>query len=188
MPVAARNSIISGFSGRYATALFDLASEMKQIDAVASDLTRFSALIEDNDDFRRFVLSPVFTAHEQVKAMKPILAKIKLGDLATKFLLLVAKQRRLFAVRDMIRDYSALVDDAKGTTHAKVTLADKPSDAMLATIKASLKDIAGKNVVVDLKINPEIIGGIIVQIGSRMVDSSLHTKLNSIRLAMKEVG
>jgi len=188
MPVAARNSIISGFSGRYATALFDLASEMKQIDAVASDLARFGALIEDNADFRRFVLSPVFTAHEQVKAMNPILAKIKLGDLATKFLLLVAKQRRLFAVRDMIRDYSALVDDAKGTTHAKVTLADKPSDAMLATIKASLKDIAGKNVVVDLKINPEIIGGIIVQIGSRMVDSSLHTKLNSIRIAMKEVG
>lgn len=186
--MTARNSIISGFSGRYAAALFELAREANQIDVVADDLTRFGALIEDNGDFRRFVLSPVFTAQEQTKAMKPILSKIGLGDLATKFLLLVAEQRRLFAVRDMIRDYQALRDDAKSTTHAKVTLADAPSEAVLETIKTSLKDIAGQNVVVDLNINPEIIGGIIVQIGSRMVDSSLHTKLSSIRIAMKEVG
>ncbi|MGL5735261.1 MAG: ATP synthase F1 subunit delta, partial [Beijerinckiaceae bacterium] len=111
-----------------------------------------------------------------------------IGGLAANFLRLVASQRRLFAVRDMVKGYVQLADAAKGVVRAQVTVAEKPSAALEDEIKKALSGVAGKDVAVDLKIDPAIIGGIVVKIGSRMVDSSLRTKLNGIRVAMKEVG
>jgi F-type H+-transporting ATPase subunit delta len=116
------------------------------------------------------------------------LDKIGVKGLAQKFLLLVATQRRLFAVRQMVKAFRQLVDQDRGVTRATVTLAETPSSKSLDAIKAALKDVAGAGAEIDLEIDPEIIGGIIVQIGSKMVDSSLRTKLNGIRTAMKEVG
>jgi len=186
--VVAVQSITSSFAGRYATALFDLAKETGAVDAVVADLATFDALIDAHEDMQRFVRSPVFSAEDQVRALQPILDKIGVKGLAQKFLLLVATQRRLFAVRQMVKDFRQLVDQERGVVRATVTLAETPSSKALDAIKASLKDVAGAGAEIDLEIDPEIIGGIIVQIGSKMVDSSLRTKLNGIRTAMKEVG
>jgi len=186
--VVAVQSITSSFAGRYATALFDLAKETGAVDAVVADLATFDALIDAHEDMQRFVRSPVFSAEDQVRALQPILDKIGVKGLAQKFLLLVATQRRLFAVRQMVKDLRQLVDQERGVVRATVTLAETPSSKALDAIKASLKDVAGAGAEIDLEIDPEIIGGIIVQIGSKMVDSSLRTKLNGIRTAMKEVG
>ena len=186
--MASQKSITSGFAGRYATALFELAKEAGSVDSVLKDLNVFKDLISSHGDMDRFVRSPVFGADEQVRALEPILGKIGVVGLAAKFLLLVAAKRRLFAVHDMIAAYAGLVDSDRGVTRAIVTLAEQPSSKALEDIKSALKDVAGDGAEIDLEIDPDIIGGLIVQIGSKMIDSSLRTKLNGIRTAMKEVG
>lgn len=173
-------------AGRYATALFDLALEQKSLDAVKSDLDRFAALIEGSDDLKRLVKSPVFSADEQAKALDALLAKVKIGGITAKFLRLVVVKRRLFAVRDMIKAYGALVARHKGETRAEVTVAERLSDTHLQALKDALKSTTQKDVLLDVHVDPSILGGLKVKVGSRMVDASLRTKLNSIKLAMKE--
>ena len=178
---------ISGMAGRYATALFELALENKVVDAVKKDLDQFDALVADSADLNRLVRSPVFDADEQLKALSAILAKAGIGGLAANFLRVITTNRRLFAVRDMIRGYRALVARHKGEVMAQVTVAEKLSDTHLDALKSALKSVtSGKDIDLDVRIDPAIIGGLIVKVGSRMVDSSLRTKLNSIKLAMKE--
>jgi F-type H+-transporting ATPase subunit delta len=184
--VASEDPIVSGMAGRYATALFELALEQHAIDAVRADLDRFAALLEESPDLLRLVRSPVFTADEQLKSLSAILEKAGISGLAADFLKVVTANRRLFAVRDLIRGYRQLVARHKGEVTAEVTLAEKPNDAHLAAIKSALRAVTKKDVQVDVKIDPSIIGGLIVKLGSRMVDSSLRTKLNSIKHAMKE--
>jgi F-type H+-transporting ATPase subunit delta len=185
--VAGNEPIISGMAGRYANALFELALEQKSLDAVKGDLERFDALVAGSPDLTRLVRSPVFTAEEQAKALSAILEKAGIGGLAAKFLKLVASNRRLFAARDMVRAFRALVATHKGEATAQVTVAEKLGDKHLDALKAALKGVTGKDVDLDVKIDPAIIGGLIVKLGSRMVDTSLKTKLNSIKHAMKEV-
>jgi len=186
--MAGADPITSGMAGRYATALFELALEQKAIDAVKSDLERFDALIAASPDLYRLVRSPVFTADEQVKALRAVLGETGIGGLAANFLLLVTRNRRLFAVRAMIKAYKALVARHKGEVTAQVTAAEGLSDAHLAALKDALKAVTKQEVQVDLNVDPAVIGGLIVKLGSRMVDSSLRTKLNAIRHAMKEVS
>jgi F-type H+-transporting ATPase subunit delta len=180
--------MVTGMAGRYATALFELALETRTIDAVKADLGRFDAMVTDSPDLVRLVRSPVFTAEEQSRALAAVLDKAEIGGLAAKFLKVVAANRRLFAVPDMIRDYRKLVAHHKGESTAEITLAEPPSDTHLAAIKDALKAATKKDVQVDVKVDPAIIGGLIVKVGSRMVDSSLRTKLNTIKHAMKEVS
>jgi F-type H+-transporting ATPase subunit delta len=175
-------------AGRYASALFELAQEAKSTDKVGADLIRFDALIAGSADLLRLVRSPVFSAAEQVDAVQAIMKKAKIGGLAAQFIALVASKRRLFAVRDMIRAYKTLSDADKGIANVEVTVAEKPSAKLLGEITAAIAGLAGKKVDIDLKIDPTILGGIVVKMGSRMVDTSLRTKLNGIRTAMKEVG
>jgi F-type H+-transporting ATPase subunit delta len=175
-------------AGRYATALFELALEQNVLDALKADLDRFDALVAGSADLTRLVRSPVFTADEQVKALRAVLSAAGIGGLAARFLEVVAANRRLFAVRDMIRDYRVLVSRHKGEVTAQVTVAAAPSETQLAAIRTELAAVTGKDVQVDVKVDPAIIGGLVVKLGSRMVDSSLRTKLNAIRLAMKEVS
>ena len=181
-------TLVSGVAGRYATALFELASEANAIDAVSADLDSVTAMLAESDDLRRLVGSPAFSAEEQTAAINAVLAKAGIGGWAGKFIGLVASKRRLFALPGMIRAYRAKVAEAKGIVSAEVTLAEEPSAAQLKDITATLKDVAGRDVALSVKIDPAIIGGLVVKMGSRMVDASLKTKLNSIRLAMKEVG
>ena len=179
--------LLSGVALRYATALFDLAREANAVDAIAADLGRFNELIQGSEDLQRLIRNPIFTAEEQSAAVGAILDRAGISGLAGNFIRLVASKRRLFALPDMIRAYQDLVADAKGIVRAQVVLAEAPSDAMMNEIKAALRDVAKADVALDVKIDPSLIGGLIVKMGSRMVDASVRTKLNSIRLAMKEV-
>ena len=185
--MAGKETIVSGMAGRYATALFELALDGKSVDAVKSDLDTFDALIGESPDLSRLVRSPVFGAEEQTKALGAVLAKAGIGGLTANFLLFVASNRRLFAVRDMIRDFRKLVARWRGEVGADVTVAEALSDANLESLKGALKSVTGgKAVDLHVKIDPAIIGGLMVKVGSRMVDSSLRTKLNAIKHAMKE--
>jgi F-type H+-transporting ATPase subunit delta len=185
--VAGEEPIISGMAGRYASALFELALEEKAIDAVKQDLEQFDALIASSADLKRLVRSPVFGADEQLKALQAILDKAGIKGLTANFLRVITTNRRLFAVRDMIRGYRALVARHKGEVVAQVTVAETLNDKNLDALKDALKSVTGgKDIDLDVKIDPAIIGGLIVKVGSRMVDSSLRTKLNAIKFAMKE--
>jgi F-type H+-transporting ATPase subunit delta len=184
--VAGEDPITSGMAGRYATALFELALELKAIDPVKRDLERFEALLAESEDLQRLVRSPVFGADEQARALGAVLAKAEIGGLAANFLLLVAHNRRLFAVRDMIKAYRARVARHKGEVTAQVTVAEPLSEAHFAALKDALKSVTKQDVEVDITVEPAMIGGLVVKLGSRMVDSSLRTKLNAIRFAMKE--
>lgn len=185
--MAGEDPIISGMAGRYATALFELARDNKAVDAVKKDLDQFEALANGSVDLNRLVRSPVFGADEQLKALSAILAKAGITGLAANFLRVITTNRRLFAVRDMIRAYRALVARHKGEVTAQVTVAEKLNDKNLDALKSALKSVTGgKDIDLEVEVDPAIIGGMIVKVGSRMVDSSLRTKLNSIKFAMKE--
>jgi F-type H+-transporting ATPase subunit delta len=186
--VAQSGSIVAGVGGRYASALFELAQEMKVADAVGTALDQFGAMIDASEDLQKLVRSPVFSADEQVGAVNAVLKTAKIDGIAANFIGLVASKRRLFALPSMIAAYRQLNADAKGIVRAEVTLAEQPSAAQLKDIAAALKDAAGKQVTIDLRIDPSLIGGLVVKMGSKMVDASLKTKLNSLRIAMKEVG
>lgn len=182
-------NIVSGMPGRYAQALYELAVEQRATEKVAADLSAFAAMIAESPDLQRFIKSPVFSAEEQVKALSALLEKAGIGGIAANFFKLVAAKRRLFAIGDMIADYHKLHDFALGLSRADVTVAEPLKDAHVAALKAALLEITlGKNVEMNVKVDPSILGGLIVRLGSRMVDASLKTKLNSLRTRMKEVG
>jgi len=187
--LAKEETLVSGMSGRYAQALFELAKESKTTDQVAADLASFRALLAESSDLVRFVKSPVFTAEEQVAALGAVLTKAGIAGHAAKFLKLVATKRRLFAIEDMIAGYERLYDASRGVSRAEVTVAEPLKDSHVETLKSALVAVAGsQSVEVAIKVDPSILGGLIVKLGSRMVDSSLKTKLNLIRTRMKEVG
>jgi F-type H+-transporting ATPase subunit delta len=176
-------------SGRYAQALFALSEETGNTDKTAADLAAFAELAAASADLQRFIKSPVFSAKEQVSALDAILARAGITGIAANFLKLVAAKRRLFAILDMIRDFNLLNDARKGITRANVTVAEPLKAEHAVALRSTLIDISGGgDVSMSVKVDPSIIGGLIVQLGSRMVDSSVKTKLNSIRARMKEAG
>jgi F-type H+-transporting ATPase subunit delta len=188
--VTQETNIVSGMAGRYAQALYALAQEQKATERVAGDLANFSALIAESPDLQRFIKSPVFSAEEQEKALVALLARAGVTGIAANFLRLVAAKRRLFAVEEMISDYNKLHDHAKGLTRAEVIVAEPLNDKHVTALKSALVELMGQGRSVDVavKVDPSILGGLIVRLGSRMVDASLKTKLNMIRTRMKEVG
>jgi len=186
--VAAEDPSVFGVSGRYATALFELARDEKSIDAVKADLDKFAALLAESEDLKRLVRSPVFAAEAQLKALSAVLDRAGISGISANFLNVLTANRRLFAVADVVRAFNALVAKFKGEASADVTVAEALSDKNLDALKTALKSVTGKDVALNVKIDPSIIGGLIVKLGSRMVDSSLRTKLNSIKHAMKEAG
>ena len=186
--MAAEDPSVSGVSGRYATALFELARDEKSIDAVKADLDRFEAMLNESADLKRLVRSPVFAADAQIKALSAVLDKAGISGISANFLRVLTTNRRLFAVTDVIRAFGALVARFKGEASAEVTVAEPLSEKNLDSLKTALKAISGKDVTLNVKVDPSIIGGLVVKLGSRMVDSSLRTKLNSIKHAMKEAG
>jgi len=174
-------------AGRYARALFELALDNKAVDAVKTDLDRFDAMLSDSPDLLRLVRSPAFGVEAQTRALTAVLDKAGIGGYARNFLLLLAQNRRLFALRDIIRGFRNLVANWKGEVRAEVTAAEPLSEKHLDALKAALKSVtSGKTIDLNVKVDPAIIGGLTVKVGSRMVDSSLRTKLNAIKFAMKE--
>ena len=186
--MAAEDPSVSGVSGRYATALFELAREEKSIDAVKTDLDQFDAMLNDSADLKRLVRSPVFSAEAQSRAIAAVLDRAGITGISANFLKVLTANRRLFTVADVIRAFRALVAKFKGEATADVTVAEALSDKNLDALKTALKSVSGKDVILNVKVDPSIIGGLVVKLGSRMVDSSLRTKLNSIKHAMKEAS
>jgi F-type H+-transporting ATPase subunit delta len=183
--VATTGQAISGVSGRYALALYDLASENKAVAEVAKGLAAFQVLIDQSADLKRLMNSPVFKAEDQNNAVAALADMAGIKGLALNFLKVMAANRRLSAVPGAIAAFHALVAKAKGETSAEVTSAEKLSAKQISELKSALKAATGTDVNLETKINPSILGGLIVKVGSRMVDNSLLTKLNSLKVAMK---
>ena len=186
--MAAEDPSVSGVSGRYATALFELARDERSLDAVKADLDRFEAMLAESSDLKRLVRSPVFSADAQSRALAAVLDQAGISGISANFLKVLTANRRLFAVSDVIRAFRVLVAKFKGEATADVTVAENLSEKNLDAIRSALKSVTGKDVGLNVKVDPAIIGGLVVKLGSRMVDSSLRTKLNSIKNAMKEAG
>jgi F-type H+-transporting ATPase subunit delta len=183
--VTATDQSVSGVAGRYASALFELAGESSSVEQTGDDLEAFGELLDSSDDLTRLVRSPVFAAEDQIAALEAICAKAGIRGLALNFLKLVTQNRRLFYIRDMIRAYSALVAAAKGEIQAEVTSAEKLSDKHISELKAALKSSIGRDVQLSTRVDASILGGLIVKVGSRMMDNSLKTKLQNLKIAMK---
>lgn len=179
---------VTGMAGRYASALFELAKESGAVERIETDLSRFEALLDGSPDLQRLVRSPAFSSEEQLRAIAAVLEKAGIGGLAGNFVKLVASNRRLFAIRDMIRGFKAATARARGEISASVTVAEPLAEKHLESLRQALREVTGKDVRLAVKVDPSILGGLVVQLGSRMVDTSLKTKLNGIRHAMKEVG
>jgi F-type H+-transporting ATPase subunit delta len=186
--VADTTSLESGVAERYATALFELARDAGTLDGIEADLKQFAGLVEESADLKRLVRSPVFSADEQRRAISAVLDKAEIGGLVGNFIRVAAQNRRLFAVPDMITAFGRLLASYRGEVSAEVTSAEPLSEAHLDDLKAALKASLGKDVSLETHVDSSLIGGLIVRVGSRMIDGSIKTKLNSLKLAMKEVG
>jgi F-type H+-transporting ATPase subunit delta len=185
--VAKGSSPVSAVAERYATALFELVRDSGSIDEALKGTEQFAGMVASSPDLQRLVRSPVFSAEDQLRAVTALLEKAGIAGITANFIRLAAKNRRLFAVPDMIRVFRELVARHRGEASAEVTSAEPLSDAHVAALKQALAEKLGKDVALDRKVDPSLIGGLIVRIGSRMIDTSLKTKLNSLKLAMKEV-
>jgi len=180
---------LSGVAARYASALFELASEKHATEEVAGALAAFQSLINESPDLARLVKSPAFSAEEQVRAIGALLDKAEIGGIAANFIRLVAAKRRLFVLTDMIAAFQTLNDRAKGLVRADVTVAAPLRPDHEAALRQALSGVTGgKTVSLNVRTDPSIIDGVIVKLGSRMVDASVRTTLNAIRTRMKEVG
>ncbi len=176
---------VSGLAGRYATALYDLADESSALDSTLDDLTRLQAMIDDSADLRWLITSPVIARDDQGRAIAAVAVRAELADLTCRFVALVAANRRLFALQDMIRAFRAILGHRRGEVTAEVTSASPLSDAQSAAIADALRASVGSKVSIEAWVDPELLGGLVVKVGSRMVDSSLRTKLQKLQFALK---
>lgn len=178
----------SGMAGRYAAALFDLARDQGLIDRVLADFATLTAALGASPDLARLVSSPIVSRQDQAKAMAAVGARLGLSDLVAKFIGLIASKRRLSRLAEMIGAFNALVAHHRGQVSAQVTAARTLTDEQIGALKAALKGALRQDVAVDIRIDPALIGGLVVKVGSRMIDSSIRTKLANLKVAMKEVG
>ena len=183
--MAGEDQGVTGMAGRYATALFDLAKEQGAVDKVSGDLDTVDKLLAESADLKRLVRSPVFSAADQSRAMTAILEKAGVSALTQNFIKLIARNRRLFSLDTMIRDFRTLYARMKGVVTAEVTSAQALTDAQRNDLLATLKSSLGKDIHLNTKVDPSILGGLIVKDGSRLVDNSLKTKIDNLKVAMK---
>ena len=179
---------VSGVAGRYATALFELAEAQGALDAVAGDLESIVKMLNESSDLTRLVRSPIFSAEEQSRAFGAVLDKAGASGLVKNFVGLVIKNRRLFVLPGMIGAYTTLLAQKRGEMTADVLSAHPLQAAQIDSLKAALKAATGRDVRIVTKVDAALLGGLVVTVGSRMIDSSLRTKLNSLKIAMKEAS
>ena len=179
---------ISGVAERYASALFDLAVGEKKVPAVEKDMKRLGSLLNGSDDLQRLIKSPVFSADDQIAAIGAVMSKAKIGGLVGNFIRVVASNRRLFTLPDMLVSFTQKLAEHRGEVSADVIVAQQLSAGQTKDLKATLKGIVGKDVALNMSVDASLLGGMIVKIGSRQIDTSLKTKLSSMKLALKEVG
>ncbi|MBX6367937.1 MAG: F0F1 ATP synthase subunit delta [Rhodospirillales bacterium] len=186
--MASNSSGVSGIAERYAAALFELADEQKALDEVADDLKRLREMLRESAELRRLVRSPVLSREDQGKAMGALAQAAGLGRLTQNFLGLVAKNRRLFALSGMIEAYLAQLAERRGEVTAEVVAAQPLDERQRARLDEQLRAAVGAKVAVDVRVDPSLLGGMIVKVGSRMVDASLKSKLHRLQIAMKGVS
>lgn len=175
----------TGLAGRYANAVFELAVEAKAVDAVAADFTAFRDAIHASPDLARLVRSPAYSREDQERALSAILEKMAVHALTRKFILLVAAKRRLFALEGIIAAFNRQVARLKGEVEAEVTSARALSAPETEELKRMLKAQLGREPRLQTRVDPSLLGGLVIKLGSRMIDSSIRTKLNGMRAAMK---
>jgi F-type H+-transporting ATPase subunit delta len=180
--------MMASVAGRYAAALFELAKDQRQLPQVETDVKAFQGLLDSSEDLRRLVRSPVISAEAQVRALSAMLNKAGSTGLLANFLKLIARNRRLFAVADMLKSFRALLARERGEVTADVTSAHPLTPEQMNALGDTLKTSIGKNVQVNTRVDPNLLGGLIVKVGSRMIDSSLRTKLDNLKIAMKGIS
>jgi F-type H+-transporting ATPase subunit delta len=176
---------ISGIAGRYATAIFELAEEQNSLETVERDFASLKQAIAESADLASLVRAPIHSSEQQKKGLDAILRRMEAAPLTVRFVLLVADKRRLFALTDIIRGFNALLSKQRGEVEAQVTSARPLSDAEVVELKKVLKSKLGRDARLEAKVDPNLLGGLVVKVGSRMIDSSLRTKLDGIRAAMR---
>jgi len=183
--VASKNSHSAGLALRYATAAFELAAEERAVDQLAADFAQVKTLLQHSPEFARLVRSPLFSREDQAKGMAAVLAKAGAGDLTRKLVLLLAQKRRLFALADIIRAFEFLLARHRGEVAVEITSAHGLSAAETAELGRVLKDKLGREPRLTAHVDPKLLGGLVLKVGSRMIDSSLRAKLEGLRAAMK---
>ncbi|GHF20332.1 ATP synthase subunit delta [Kordiimonas sediminis] len=185
--MASHKSIVSGISGRYAVALFELALESKALEAVETDLAKLDALLGESEEFKTLVTSPLFSSEEQEKGTQAVAKAAELSDLTCKFLGVLAANRRLNTLKSSIADYFKLLSFQRGEVSASVVSAKKLTKKQLEDLTKTLKSAVGRDVAITADVDESLLGGLTVKLGSQMVDSSLKTKLDNLAIAMKGV-
>jgi F-type H+-transporting ATPase subunit delta len=173
---------------RYAGALFDLARDSNSVESIEQALDKFLGLLRDSDDLRRFVLSPMFSTADQEQGLLAILKSIGITGLARDFLLVLAKNRRLFAVENVIKAYKSLCARGRGEVEAEVISAVPLTDAQTQDLTDTLRQKLGKTPRLIAMVDPKLLGGLIIRVGSQMIDTSLRTKLKNLEKVMKEAS
>jgi F-type H+-transporting ATPase subunit delta len=186
--VAAKTTLTSGVAGRYAAALFDLAKDAGELDSINDDLTALRDLIRESSDLANVVRSPILSRDMQEKAIMAVLEKAGAKPLTKQFVGVIARNRRLFALPDMIEAYRAMLADFRGEVTAEVTSAQALSTEQISELSETLSRELRKTVQIDASVDEGLLGGLVVRVGSRMIDNSLRTKLSNMQLAMKGVG
>ena len=186
--LSANSAVSSGLAKRYATALFELADEAENLDAVAADLGTLDGLLEESEDLRRLVASPVITRDDQRRAILAVAEKAGLNDLTTRFVGLLASKRRLFALVGVSRAFREMLAAHKGEMTAEVTSATPLSDEQQAEVEKIVAAFAGRSVSIESEVDPSLLGGLVVRVGSRMLDASLKTKLQQLEQSMRGIG
>lgn len=177
--------IQASLSGRYATALFDLAREGKAIDGVGAGLASLSKALAESDDFKTLTTNPLVSRDAASSGVAAVAKAMKLDKITTNFLGVLAQNRRLAELGSVIAAYEGLASAHRGEATADVTSAHPLDAKQISALKAQLKKKIGRDVAVNLNIDPSILGGLIVKIGSQMIDSSIKTRLNTLAVAMK---
>ena len=183
--MATTDQTVSGVPGRYASALFELATEEKATEVVSRQLSTFQSAIDQSEDLSRLVRSPVFSSEDQVSALGAVAGQLGITGTTLNVLKLVAKNRRLSVIPDMIKAFATLLAASKGEVAGEVTSAEPLSATQLADLKAALKSALGRDVALTTRVDSSLLGGLIVKVGSRMMDNSLKTKLQTLKIAMK---
>jgi F-type H+-transporting ATPase subunit delta len=177
--------IQASLAGRYATALFELAREERQLEAVGTSLAALKQALAESDDLRTLTTSPLVGREDALKAVGAAAHAMRLDPITSKFLGVLAQNRRLTQLPQVIRNFNLLAAFHRGETTAEVTSARPLNDDQVAALKANLKSRLGRDVAVDLNVDPAILGGLVVKVGSQMIDGSIRTKLNTLAHAMK---
>ncbi len=185
--MAAAAKGVSGLADRYGAALFDLADEQKALDAVAGDLQQLRTMLRESGDLRRLIRSPVLSREAQAKAIAAVARQAQLSALTGNFLGLLAQNRRLFALPEMVESYLKRLAERRGEVTAHVRTAQELTPQQRDAVNEQLRKAIGRKVAVDIEVDPSLLGGLVVKVGSRMVDASLKSQLHRLQLAMKGV-